>query len=322
MSTPSDAPVSWRRLLGEQCGLVSRGQVIGQGLSDEVIRAHLAAGRWQRVHHSVFATFTGPLPRAAQLRAALLYAGDPAVLSHRTAAEEWGLLPPNDTQPVHVTVPYGCSATSISCVRLHRSRAFATIATEADPPRTRRAQTVIDVAAAADDPAMATESVIALAAGKVPVRQLMSALTQRRPWRHHAAIQLGVGLLADGVLSMLEYRYLTDVEQRHHLPTAARQHPVVVDGHTLWEDCCYDATGVPLIVRLDGRLAHAAPEIAFRDRRRDNAAELAARPRLAFGWHDVDQDPCGVAAEVAAVLRREGWTGTLQPCPRCPPCGE
>jgi enoyl-CoA hydratase/carnithine racemase len=45
---------------------------------------------------------------------------------------------------------------------------------------------------------------------------------------------------------------------------------------TLWEDAVYDQCGVPLTVRLDGRM-HVLAHVAFRDRRRDNAAELAGR---------------------------------------------
>jgi hypothetical protein len=39
------------------------------------------------VHHGVYATFTGALPRRSQLWAAALKAGQGPVLSHETAAE-------------------------------------------------------------------------------------------------------------------------------------------------------------------------------------------------------------------------------------------
>jgi hypothetical protein len=124
--------------------------------------------------------------------------------------------------------------------------------------------------------------------------------------------------MADGVQSALEYRYAIDVERAHGLPAARRQSPVVVDGRTLWEDCDYSGCGVPLIVRLDGRRYHAGAEFAFRDRRRDNAAELDNRPRLVYGWDEVSGDACGVAGEVATVLRRGGWDGEGQgSCAAC-----
>lgn len=77
----------------------------------------------------------------------------------------------------------------------------------------------------------------------------------------------------------------------------------MVDGKTLWEDVTYDGAGAPLTVRLDGRASHSMAGVAFHDRRRDNAAELAGRSRLVYGWHDVHSDPC----EVAEVLARFGW---------------
>lgn len=122
--------------------------------------------------------------------------------------------------------------------------------------------------------------------------------------------------VADGVDSVLEDLFVLDVEQAHGLPAAVRQAPFVVDGRLFWEDMVYDHVGVALTVRLDGR-HHTLPKVAFRDRRRDNAAELAGRARLAFGWSDVSKDPCGVTGEVDAVLRRAGWQGPLRRCPRC-----
>jgi hypothetical protein len=59
--------------------------------------------------------------------------------------------------------------------------------------------------------------------------------------------------------------------------------PHVVDGPILYGDVDYSPTGVPLIVRLDGQQYHSAQQSRFRDRRRDNAAELADRPRLVYG---------------------------------------
>ena len=72
------------------------------------------------------------------------------------------------------------------------------------------------------------------------------------------------------------------------------------------------------VVELDGRAAHPADE-AFRDHRRDGAA-VAGDVVLRYGWRDVVDHPCQVAAEVAAVLQRRGWSGTPLPCgPRCCP---
>lgn len=117
--------------------------------------------------------------------------------------------------------------------------------------------------------------------------------------------------------SVLEEVYAVDVEAAHALPAALRQMPFRVDGRTLFEDVAYDHVGVPLTVRLDGR-THLEPDVAERDRRRDNAAELAGRSRLVFGWSEVSTRPCRAAHEVSAALRRHGWQGPLARCPKCP----
>ncbi|MFC7658632.1 hypothetical protein ACFQV8_22790 [Pseudonocardia benzenivorans] len=125
-----------------------------------------------------------------------------------------------------------------------------------------------------------------------------------------------VALVRDGVHSALEELYASDVEAAHGLPAGRRQTPTSVDGFTLYEDVTYDHAGADVTIRLDGR-THLADGTAFRDRRRDNAAELAGRARLVYGWKDLSSDPCAAAREVATVLIRRGWPGRPTRCARC-----
>ncbi len=221
--------------------------------------------------------------------------------------------------PTHVTVPYGCSAVSQPGLVVHRSRAFRHIIAATNPPRTSRADTVLDMATSERSAREAMRRFVALATrGRVAVLELRYRIEERRPRRYRRAIDDALYLLADGVQSALEQRYACDVERAHGIPAARRQGPVVVDGRTLWEDAVYDSLGLPLTVRLDGRAFHDTPEVAFRDRRRDNAAELAARHRLVYGWDEVTSDSCGVATEVLKVLYRAGWQGPARSCEVCP----
>lgn len=309
-------------MLTEQHGVLSRRQAIVLGVTPQGIRAQVTANRWRRVLHGVYATFTGPLPRPARLSAALLYAGPPAMLSHRTAAEEWGMLEIRPDGPVHITVPYSRNAVSNPpAVILHRSRAFRYIASADTPlPKTSRADTIIDLATttpSADEARRCFTDLVSRTA--VSTRSLARQLERRPPFRHRAAIHAAFESVRGGALSALESEYATCVEFAHGLPEGARQMPFEVDGRLLWEDVMYDAWGADLSIRLDGRGFHATPGVAFRDRRRDNAAELAGRHRLMYGWAEVADDPCGVAAEVVTVLRRCGWRGTVRSCarPRC-----
>lgn len=314
---PPSAHASWHRQILEQHGLLSRAQALALGATPQAIRSQVTAHRWRRVLHNVYATFTGPLPRPARLTAALLYAGAPAMISHRSAAAEWGMLSIEEDEPVHVTVPYSRNAVSDPPqVILHRSRAFKHIASaHARLPMTSRADTIIDLAAMSSASHDARRCFVDLAsAAPVSITALSRQLTLRPPYRHRAAMHEALRLVRGGALSALEAEYALEVESAHGLPAGSRQVPFEVDGRTLWEDVTYDSAGAALTVRLDGRAFHSTPGVAFRDRRRDNAAELAGRRRLAYGWSEVHNDPCGVAHEVATVLYRSGWRGRLHPC--------
>lgn len=101
---------AWLQLVRSQHGVLSRPQLAEHGVGDRRIAHRRASRRWQRVLPGVHCVHTGPLVRPAVLRAALLYGGPDAVLSHRSAGEEWGMVRRDDEAPVHITVSYGRSA--------------------------------------------------------------------------------------------------------------------------------------------------------------------------------------------------------------------
>ena len=70
-------------------------------------------------------------------------------------------------------------------------------------------------------------------------------------------------------------------------------------------------------MELDGTAAHPA-EGRWRDTRRDNENLVQGTATLRYDWPDATEHRCRTAAELAAVLRRRGWPGTLRPCgPGC-----
>ncbi|RTL68107.1 MAG: hypothetical protein EKK42_12030 [Pseudonocardiaceae bacterium] len=307
----------WLALLEQQHGMVAYCQLGDFGISRNVVLAQTAADRWSHYLPRVYATFTGPPGRDARMHAALLYGGAAAILSHRSAAEAWNLVRPLDG-PVHITVPYTHSAVSQeSRVTVHRSRAYRHIVVDGVPPRTTKADTAIDVAVEEADAVSARRTLVALAtSGRVRIDDLSRRLLERPPRRYRRALVSAVDMIRHGVQSALEELYLSDVEAAHGLPTGRRQVPFAVDGLRLLEDVTYDHLGIAVTVRLDGR-THLIDSTAFRDRRRDNAAELAGRSRLVYGWHDLSADPCAAAREVGMVLSRRGWRGAPGRCARC-----
>src|SRR5258705_3134574 len=135
----------------------------------------------------------------------------------------------------------------------------------------------------------------------------------RMRWRAELTAALGLG--ADGVHSLLEFRYVTRVERPHGLPAGTRQYQVTRSGQHQYQDVAYQAYTV--VVELDGQVAHPV-EFRWRDIRRDNASAADGQATLRYGWPDVTQRACLVAAEVGAVLAQRGWDGRLRHCgPAC-----
>jgi hypothetical protein len=114
---------------------------------------------------------------------------------------------------------------------------------------------------------------------------------------------------------VLEYRYVRDVERPHRFPAATRQARARRNGRNLYRDTLYEA--YKTVVELDGRVAHPG-DSRWDDIHRDNAAATAGASTLRYGWLEVRTMPCDVAAEIAAVLARRGYT-LARPCsPECP----
>lgn len=92
-------------LLDVQSGVISRQQAIAGGMAPAAIDNQLRSRRWRALQSGVYATFTGPPSRQAELWAVALRAGPESVVSHYTAAALYELAPPG--RLLHVCVPVG-----------------------------------------------------------------------------------------------------------------------------------------------------------------------------------------------------------------------
>ena len=308
-----ELPHTLRNLARYQNGIISRGQALRAGLTEDMIKFRIRSGRWRQIHLGVYATFTGTPGRNAQLWAAVLSAGPGAVLSHETAAELLRLAD-KATHSIHVTVPRDRHVAAVPGVSIHRSaRAVEAVLGQSNPPRTRVEETVLDLAQTAatfDD--VCGWVTRAFARDLTDEGKLRAAMGQRTKLRWRADLHELISAAARGDHSVLEYRYDRDVERAHGLPEPIRQAPFAgPDGRTGRRDRVYPEYGV--VVELDGRLGHG-PEDKWRDKARDNAAAADGMQSLRYGWMHVTRDACGTAAEVAKVLRVRGWGGSPRPC--------
>ncbi|MDR0343009.1 MAG: type IV toxin-antitoxin system AbiEi family antitoxin domain-containing protein, partial [Nocardiopsaceae bacterium] len=213
-----------RDLLWLQRGVLTRQQALAAGLTSKTIESRLSGGRWQRLHRGVYATFSGEVPRPAQLWAAVLKAGPAAALSHQTAAELHGLL--DVPAPlIHVTLPIGSTISRPSRVVVHYSGRLAQARHPAlAPPRTRVADTVLDLAGSAATLDDAVGLVLrAVGRRRITADQMAAAIHTRSRVRWRADLLRAVGAAGEGAHSLLEYRYATRVEAAHGLPRGNRQ---------------------------------------------------------------------------------------------------
>jgi len=305
-------PDSMMQLAEAQRGIVTRRQASGAGMTTDAVRARVNGGRWQRIYPGVFATFSGEPGRAALLWAAVLKAGPGATLSHETAAELAGL-GQGPTQFIHVTLPAGRRVAAPPGLVVHRSaRILAARHPCLAPPRTRIEETVLDLAQVPRifDDALGWASAACGRRLTTPQR-ILDAMSQRAKLRFRTPLQLALGDISSGVHTVLEYRYLHDVERPHGLPRAERQVRVLRGSRSEYRDALYQEYQVA--VETDGRIAHPA-EARWADTHRDNAAAADGIITLRYGWSDVTTRPCFVAAEVGAVLAQRGWPGPVRSC--------
>ena len=315
--------LTWLSQLQYQAGVVSRQQALDAGFTAKAIDWRLRSGAWRRLHRGVYATFTGALSRDARLWAAVLWVGAGAVLSHETAAEVHHITNKPSSR-IHLSVPHEQQAGQHKKIRgvvIHRSRGLVA---EWQPPwhlpRTTVEDTVLDLIAAARTFDDAYGWVSAAVGRRLTTPELLGkALAGRTRMRWRGWVTAALQDAADGVHSPLERQYVHGVERAHGLPAAWRQARRRYGSGNRYLDNLYEKYG--LCVELDGKSAHP-DEGRWRDTRRDNANLVQGARTLRYGWPDVTEHRCRTAAEIAAVLRSQGWTGSLRRCgPSCTATG-
>ena len=301
-------------LLTDQCAVASRAQLVGHAITLSKIRAEVRADRWQQVHRNVYGLFTGALSRSAELWAGVLTGGVGAVLSHQTAAELDGLVEPQPSgSTVHVTVPVARRVARQPGVQIHYLHRLPTARhASRTPPRLRIEETVLGLTDASATAAEAMGWVLRACQRRLTTpERLLVAMSEHKKMCWRPMLEGALLDAAAGVQSLLEMRYLRDVERAHGLPGADRQRQGRVLGARVWRDVRY--ARYRTLVELDGRLGHEADD-RHRDMRRDNVATVGGAASLRFGWVDVTASSCEAAAQVALVLTRNGWAGIPGPC--------
>jgi very-short-patch-repair endonuclease len=281
-------------------GVVTRSELVEAGVPAHAIDYRVKRRRIHRLYRGVYRV--GAIERNYEKEtAAVLACGEAAVLSHRSAAGLWKMLPlPPPGVPVEVTLLRGCRRPGPS-VRVHRfCHLDPAEATRFEGiPVTVPARTLLDLAASLDHRKLEQALAAALRERLTHTNQIRELLTlyPRRP----GTPLLQALLDRDGepafTRSEAEARFLKLVRK------GRLQGPQVnakVSGYEvdfLWQR-------QRLIVEIDGFAFHSSPGAFERDRRRDAVLTGAGFRVVRVTWRQVTKEPEALLVSLAEALAR------------------
>jgi very-short-patch-repair endonuclease len=287
-----------------QLGVFSRKQANLAGLSSRSVSRRVVRGAWTRVLPGVYRAASTPESWRQKLLAGCLWAGEDAVISHRTAARLLGLegLPPmRPGEAIELTVPFGIRKKAPGFV-VHQSRKLE--------PKDRRtsdgiavtslARTLVDVSAMLDERRLS----MALDSGLARHRFIDIGFLRREHRRlatRGRKVSRALGRLlkarapnAVHLDSALERRFSALI-RGSGLPQPREHYEVPYGGRRVEVDFAYP--GARLAIELDGAAVHLQKRVWERDAVRRSVLAAA-------GWRVVPVTSEQLDASEAAVLER------------------
>ena len=283
-------------IASRQRGRVARRQLVAAGVSGKQIDRMVASGHLIKLHRGVYAV--GYLAEVALAReTAALLACDGSVLSHRSAARVWELLPEAPDRPIELTVTQ--PRRSREDIIVHRSSKLTRLDRRVRDllPLTSPARTILDLAAALTT--RETERALdeALTLRLVTIAEIRAALG--RYAGHH-----GTGALA----ALLDHRLLPGLtrSRAEALFLEIVRAAGLPEPETGLRSCGYQIDFLwrreRVVFEIDGYPYHSTKTAFERDRRKDAALKQAGLDANRVSAQQVQRESLAVAAYVAARL--------------------
>ena len=298
----------------KQFGVVTSEDCSSCRVSRKWMRRRLETGEWTRLHRGVFKLGANSPNLDEMEMAAMLAAGDGAVLSHLSAARRLGLDVPSHPC-VQITIPASRRTPKLGRARVCRSRRLneSHISRRGHFRVTHLARTMVDLASVLD---------------KVWLRAALdSALRQRRTnlaWIHRALNTYGKGRRGVACLRRLVSEHQREDEVPDsvlesmglELAQATKRKPKlhwrILEGAQLIAEVDFAWPEVRLCVELDGWTQHGTRAAFVRDRARDRALLRLGWVVLRFTWQDVVEDRESVIAELVSCYEsRTRWASVV-----------
>jgi very-short-patch-repair endonuclease len=294
----SEALLAARAL--EQNGAFHRLDARAAGLSDKRIRSRVSKGEWIELLPSVYCNATTPRTHELMRHAALLWAGEGAVLSHRSAGALWVLDGITDDQP-ELTLPSDRRLRTTG-VQIHRSDLAPSEITRRDAmPCTTLSRTIVDLASVVGPSTLEVAFESARRRYSLPVVAVHQQLSSMG-----ACGRKGTAILRE-ILDQLEGRpaaesplevKVAQLLRRAPIAEPERQYRIVIAGRTYRVDFAWPHWRVAL--ECDGRAFHDFQ----RDRTRWRKLSAAGWRVLPVTWRDVHANWPDVVASLVDALSK------------------
>ena len=283
-----------------QHGLILTEQMRAIGLGSSAVSSRCRNGRLFRVHRGVYLVGRStPTPRGAML-AAVLAAGDGALLSHRSALQLWGV-GPVESGPHQVTAARLRRSGDGYTAHQSATLALADLAAIDRIPVTAPARSLLDFAVGADPGELET------AVNEARVHQLLreadlDELRSRTPGHHGwAALNRLLEFEREPDFSRREAeRRLRRLVGEARLPEPRRN--VKVHGYEV--DLYWPERGV--VVEVDSYAFHGNRRAFERDRRKQTDLIDLGFEVLRFTWRQIIHERVWTAARIAGRLAARG----------------
>jgi very-short-patch-repair endonuclease len=291
------------RIAELQRGIIARAQLVGAGLSAGAIKHRLGNGQLHVLFPGVYLWGRPRFEPMAAAMAAVVHLRGRGVLSHRTAANAWGLMDGLEL-PVELTV-VGTDVRARTGLTIHRSRSLSA----ADVRRCQRlpvtspARTLLDLAGVLDVHELEAAYAAAHRRGMAGRAELIAAMERAPLVRGVATLRRLVEDGATPTLTRSNYeRKLLRLIRRADLPLPrvnTKVHGMEVD--LLWPQ-------QRLIVEFDGFAHHSDRQAFERDRLRDQRLTVAGHRVIRVTARQLDHTP-----EAVIVSHRHSALAVIEP---------
>jgi very-short-patch-repair endonuclease len=284
-------------LADRQHGVVARWQLLSMGFGPDAIDHRIATARLHRVYQGVYAVGHNRLTLRGHFIAAVLACGPDAVLSHRSAARLWNLLP-DSRRMIDVAVANE-DRRSRANIKVHQTRSLHPddVTLLDGIPVTSVARTLLDLAATEKrdrvERALEQAEKLRLVDGRA-INQLLKRSPARRGRKLLNSLFIDA-VTEPGTRQELERRF-----QRLIRDAGLPQPQVNVrvgnyEVDVLWEE-------QKLIVELDSREFHLTRSAFEADRERDAQLQVAGYRVIRITWRRLMNEPDAVVRDLRALL--------------------